>query len=266
MDRRLATNRRNWNLRTPVHAGSRTYDLAGFRAGRRTLRRIELDAVGDVAGLDLLHLQCHFGLDTISWAGRGARATGVDFSDRAIALARRLNAEVGADARFLCADVYDLPSVLDERFDWVVTSYGVLAWLPDLERWARVISHFLRPGGSFLIVEFHPLLGTFEPGPQGCVVANSYFHGELEFPAGEPTYVGDGLIDSPCYEWQHSLGDVVSAICAAGLRIESLREFPFCHYRAFPHMVRGSDGWWRFPENNESIPQMFSLKARKPGR
>ena len=264
MDDRLALNRRNWNQRTPIHAGSNSYDLEGFRAGRQTLRPIELESVGDVAGRSLLHLQCHFGLDTISWSRLGVRATGVDFSDRAIDLARRLNAEIGTDARFFCADVYELPAVLKEQFDWVFTSYGVLAWLPDLERWAQVIHRHLVPGGRFLIVDFHPLLGTYDPAPQGMRVANSYFHHQLQIPGNEPTYAGGGLVESPCYEWQHSLGDVVNALCGAGLVIESMAEYPFCHYRAFPHMLRGVDGWWRFPENNDSIPQMFSIKARKP--
>ena len=265
MDPRLELNRDNWNERTPVHAASDFYDLEGFRSGRSSLRHIEIEAVGDVTGQDLLHLQCHIGLDTISWALRGANATGVDFSDRAIAVARELNADVGAGARFLCADVYELPAVLDERFDWVYTSYGVLAWLPDLDRWAQVASRHLRPGGSFLIVEFHPLLGTLDPVSQGQAAAHSYFHHELAMPANEPSYAGSGTIASPCVEWQHSLGDVVSALAGAGLLIESLREYPYCAYQAFPNMLLGTDGWWRFPENNDSYPQMFSIKARKPG-
>ena len=264
MDQRLALNRSNWNQRTPVHAGSNSYDLEGFRSGRQSLRPIELETVGDIAGRRLLHLQCHFGLDTISWARLGVRATGVDFSDRAIALARELNAEAGTDARFICSDVYGLSAVLKEQFDWVFTSYGVLAWLPDLVRWAQVVNRHLVPGGSFLIIDFHPLLGTFDVAPQGHRISYSYFHHELAIPGNQPTYAGGEQIESPCFEWQHSLGDVVSVLCDAGLVVESLTEYPFCHYRAFPHMVRGADGWWRFPENNDSIPQMFSIKARKP--
>lgn len=264
MDQRLALNRSNWNQRTPIHAASNSYDLAGFRSGRQTLRHIELESVGEAAGRSLLHLQCHFGLDTISWSRLGVRATGVDFSDRAIALARQLNTEVGADARFICADIYELPAVLRKRFDWVLTTYGVLAWLPDLVRWAQVVYRHLQPGGSFLLVDFHPLLGTFEPAGPGCETANSYFHHQLAIPVNQPTYAGGGRVESPCFEWQHSLGDVVCALCGAGLVIESLTEFPFCAYRAFPHMVCGPDGWWRFPEKNDSIPQMFSIKARKP--
>ncbi len=266
MDRRLETNRANWNERTPVHADSAFYDVAGFKAGRNTLKDIERAEVGDVAGKSLLHLQCHFGLDTMSWARLGARATGVDFSNAAIDLARGLNEEVGAEARFICANVYDLPGVLDEEFDIVFTSYGVLVWLPDLDRWAEVISRHLRPGGVFYLVEFHPVLTTYEPTARGdALPVYSYFRQELFIPGGEHTYAGAERIPSPNYEWQHSLGEIVTALVHAGLRLEFLHEFPYCHYQALPAMVQGADGWWRFPENNDSIPQMFSIRARKPG-
>ena len=156
MDERLEINRANWNERTPVHAASAFYDVEGFRAGQATLREIELREVGAVSGRSLLHLQCHFGLDTMSWARQGAKATGIDFSDAAIDLARSLNGELGLETRFICSNVYDLPKVLDEQFDIVFTSYGVLTWLPDLDGWAEVIDNHLKPGGVFYIVEHHP--------------------------------------------------------------------------------------------------------------
>ncbi len=265
MDKRLETNRRNWNERTPVHAASGFYDVAGFEAGRNTLKSIERAEVGDVAGKTLLHLQCHFGLDTMSWARLGARATGVDFSDDAIALARALNEEVGADTRFIRADVYDLPDVLDEEFDIVFTSYGVLVWLPDLDRWAEVVCRHLKPGGTFYIVEFHPVLTTLKPAANGDALPTySYFREELYFAGGEPSYAGAEHIASPNFEWQHSLGEIVTALVSAGLRIEFLHEFPFCNYQALPTMAQGEDGWWRFSEKNDSIPQMFSIRAFKP--
>ena len=155
-DQRLLANRQNWNERTPVHAASDFYDVAGFKAGRITLTDIERGEVGDVSGKTLLHLQCHFGLDTMSWARLGATATGVDFSEAAIDLARSLNDELRLNTRFIRSDVYGLPDVLDEEFDVVFTSYGVLVWLPDLDRWARTIRRMLRSGGTFYLVEFHP--------------------------------------------------------------------------------------------------------------
>ena len=265
MDKRIETNRINWNEKTSVHAASAFYDVAGFKAGQITLKAIEREEVGSVSGKSLLHLQCHFGLDTMSWARLGAQATGVDFSDAAIDLARALDAEVGTDARFIRSAVYDLTNVLDEEFDIVFTSYGVLCWLPELDGWAEVVFRYLKSGGTFYIVEFHPVLQTLEPSASGDAQPfYSYFHEELFFAGDEPSYAGSDNIASPNYEWQHSLGEIVTALADAGLRIEFLHEFPFCHFQALPTMIQGKDGWWRFPENNDSFPQMFSIRAIKP--
>ena len=264
MDERLEINRNNWNERTPVHAASDFYDVAGFKAGRITLTGIERQEVGDVSGKMLLHLQCHFGLDTMSWSRLGAVATGIDFSDAAIDLARSLNKELGLDVRFIYSNVYDLPDVLDERFDIVFTSYGVLTWLPDIAKWAEVVANHLKQGGVFYIVEFHPFMGAFEPSESGDMQpVYGYFHEELFFEGNEPSYAGSQLIENPTYEWQHSLGDIVTALIDAGFRIEFLHEFPFCYYQAYPMMEQGYDGWWRFTKHNESFPQMFSIKATK---
>ena len=265
MDKRIETNRTNWNDRTAIHAASEFYDVAGFKAGSITLKSIEREEVGPVSGKSLLHLQCHFGLDTMSWARLGAQATGVDFSDDAIELARALNAEVGADARFICSDVFKLPDVLTEEFDIVFTSYGVLCWLPDLDRWADVVFRYLKPGGTFYIVELHPVLQTLESTASGETRPfYSYFRDELFFAGDEPSYAGEGIIESPQYEWQHSLGEIVTVLARAGLTIEFLHEFSYCCYQALPTMVRGTDGWWRFPEKNDSIPQMYSIRATRP--
>ena len=264
MDRQLQVNRRNWNERTPVHAASDFYDVEGFKAGRITLRDLERGEVGEVSGKTLLHLQCHFGLDTMSWARLGAKPTGVDFSDAAIDLAQSLNDESGLGVRFIHSNIYDLPDVLDEQFDIVFTSYGVLCWLPDLDRWARVVSNHLKPGGVFYIAEFHPLMGTFEQSEAGKIrPAWSYFENEFFFEGNERSYAGTDPIESPNYEWGHSLGEIVTALTGAGLVIEFLHEFPFICYQAFPVMEKSEDGWWRFPDHNDSIPQTFSIRATK---
>ena len=263
MDRRLAANRDNWNERTPVHAASAFYDVEGFKEGRITLSDIERLEVGDVSGKTLLHLQCHFGMDTMSWSRLGAKATGVDFSDAAIDLARALNDEVGTDARFIQSDVYALPGVLHEEFDIVFTSLGVLCWLPDLDRWASVVHRFLRPGGTFYILDGHPVMGIFEESDAGDIRPTySYFHDEL-FECNGSTYTGGGPIASPEYEWQHSLGEIISALTKSGLAIQYLHEFAVSGYHAFPCMTKHNDGWWRFPERNDSFPQLFSIKAVK---
>ena len=264
MDKRLAVNRNNWDERTRAHAASDFYDVEGFKKGRITLTDIERQEVGDVSGKTLLHLQCHFGLDTMSWSRLGARVTGVDFSDAAIGLARQLNEELRLGVRFINSNIYDLPDVLEEQFDIVFTSYGVLTWLPDIARWAEVVSNCLKPAGVFYIVEFHPFAAVFETSELGDMVPTyKYFHHELFFEGGEPSYAGKEVIETPTYEWQHSLGDIVCALIDAGLKIEFLHEFPFACYQAYTAMERGDDGWWRLTKQNDSYPQMFSIRATR---
>ena len=198
--------------------------------------------------------------------GRGwaQRRQGVDFSDAAIELARSLNRELDLDVRFICSNVYDLPDVLDEQFDIVFTSVGVLCWLPDLDKWASVVSHHLKPGGMFYIIDGHPLMNVFEESESGDLrLEYGYFHEEHLWEGGEPSYAGSEIIESPVYEWHHSLGEIVTALIGAGLRIEYLHEFPFSSYRAFPMMKKDDDGLWRFPEHNDSLPQLFSIRATK---
>ncbi len=205
------------------------YGLAGFKRGETSLKSIELEEVGEVEGKSLLHLQCHFGMDTLSWARLGASVTGVDFSDKAIAVAKSLGDEVGIHARFICSNIYDLPQRLDERFDIVYTSYGVLCWLPDLSKWASVIEGFLKPGGMFYIVEGHPILNIFDNSnaATGFRVAQSYFH-KTEPVRWEPE--GDyadknAAVRNPSFEWTHSLSDIINALIGAGLKIEFVHEF-----------------------------------------
>ena len=264
LNEQIHVNRTNWNERTPVHAASALYDVEGFKAGRVTLKDLERREMGDVADKTLLHLQCHFGLDTMSWARMGAKATGIDFSDAAIDLARSLNRELGLDVRFIHSNIYDLPDVLDEQFDIVFTSYGVLCWLPDLDKWASVVANHLKPGGMFYIVDGHPAMSVFEESAAGELrPTHPYFHKEFLWEGGEPSYAGSEIIESPVYEWHHSLGEIVTALIDAGLRIEFLREFAFSAYRAYPIMTKCPDGLWRFPERNESFPQLFSIRATK---
>lgn len=270
MDKRLEQNRRNWNERVPVHVASSFYDVAGFKAGRITLHDIERREVGAVAGRSLLHLQCHFGLDTMSWARLGASATGVDFSAAAIATARGLNAELGLPARFVESNVYDLPGVLDEQFDFVYSGVGVLCWLPDLDEWAQVVARFLKPGGTFYLFDTHPLLGVFESTAGGADIADlrvryGYFPDPagMYFEGGEPSYAGSQVIEAGAYEWAHSIAEILAAIDKAGLRLQFFHEFPVNCYQEFPGMEL-VDGWWRFAKHNH-LPQTFSLRALRPG-
>ena len=230
------------------------------------LNPIELEEMGDVTGKSLLHLQCHFGMDTLSWARRGAKVTGVDFSDKAIDLARSLAKELGIAADFICSDIYKLSAVLDEKFDIVYTSAGVLCWLPDLKRWAEIISHFLKPGGFFYILEGHPFSGIFDDSPDATEpeVKYSYFH--TPEPADwdpEGDYADpDAVVTHGSYEWTHDMGDIINSLISSGLRIEFLHEFPVIPFKGLPFMEQDDNGFWRI--KGDRIPLIFSLKATKP--
>jgi SAM-dependent methyltransferase len=266
MDEHAKTNLARWNELVGVHLHApETYDLSDLRAGGTSLKQIEIGEVGDVRGKRLLHLQCHFGMDTISWARAGAKAVGVDFSPKAIEAARELNAELGAEAEFVCSDVYELPDQLDGLFDVVFTSYGVLYWLSDLGKWAEIVDRFLAPGGFFYIVELHPFGMTLSEEGGRLLVTEPYFD------VGPVAYEEDGsyadraaaVENRLSYEWQHPLADVVDALIANGLRIDFLHEFPFSNFQWFPAMRQGDDGTWRVP-GLEQIPFLFSLRASKP--
>lgn len=259
----LKANKNWWNNATSVHANSKFYDVEGFKKGKTNLTTIDLEELGDVKGKTLLHLQCHFGMGTISWAREGAIATGVDLSDESIELAKKLSNDVGVSADFICADIYSLPEVLDKKFDIVFTSDGVLAWLPDIKKWAKIVSHFLKDGGTFYISEIHPLTNIFSKDFQ---ITDSYFRKEpyVEEVSG-PDYADDHTtVEGTTYEWSHPLSDIVTALIEEGLKIEFLHEFPFTVYDQFPGLMEEDEqGYWKFKDKNIEVPLLFSLKATK---
>jgi 2-polyprenyl-3-methyl-5-hydroxy-6-metoxy-1,4-benzoquinol methylase len=265
MDEQLESNKHLWNKLTRAHLASDFYDVEGFRAGRNQLLPIEVSEVGDVRGKSLLHLQCHFGLDTLSWARLGAMVTGVDFSDSAIDTARSLAAESALEAQFICSDIYALQRVLDREFDIVFTSYGVLCWLPDLEKWAKIISHYLKSGGIFYIAEFHPLVYIFNRRSDATAlrISWSYFSkGEPEKFQGGCDYASDLKHDLISYEWQYSLGKIINSLIGAGLRIQFLHEHPECPCSWFPAMNKDpGHRMWRI--EGDPIPLTFSIRAIK---
>jgi SAM-dependent methyltransferase len=254
-------NRALWDELTPIHLASDFYDVDSFRAGRSSLRRIEVEELGEVTGKTLLHLQCHFGMDTLSWARLGAEVTGCDLSARSIEVARSLAEDLGVKARFVCCELYHLPHVLDGDFDVVFTSYGALPWLPDIGGWADVVRHFLRPGGIFYMVEFHPVIHAFGDGPESDL-AESYFHRDEPHPwKAKATYADPtATVSNTSFQWHHPLGDVVSSLVDRGLAIELLHEHPSSPERLRPWMVQDEDGWWRSPL--DALPALFSLRAR----
>jgi SAM-dependent methyltransferase len=262
----LDVNRANWDDRVRVHAASEFYDLAGFRAGRSTLRAFEPPEVGDVTGRTLLHLQCHLGLDTLSWARLGARVTGLDFSTPAVEAARALAEDTGlADrARFVASDVHRAPEALGgERFDVVYTGFGALVWLPDPTKWARVVADLLVDGGFLYLAEFHPLGELL--GDDGRTVAEDYFRtGDLT--CDEPHTYTDGpeLTSTRSVQWRHPLGEVVTALAGAGLRLDFLREREHTLFRRYPVLEATGDGEYRFPPGHPRLPLVYSLRATRP--
>jgi SAM-dependent methyltransferase len=250
MNEYLATNRNLWDGWTEIHAASAFYDVPGFRSGGLTLRSIEREAVGDVRGKQLLHLQCHFGLDTLSWARLGAHVTGVDFSPRAIALAKSLALDLGLTATFHCADVCDLPTEWADRFDIVFTSYGVLPWLPDLGPWATTIARVLRAGGSFHLIEFHPFAAMLDE--DGRTFRHPYADPEAPF-------------SHASFEWSHSLSGVLRALMDAGLTIREFREYPYSPHGCYPYLEEYEAGRWRVRDQAVDLPLTFSLRAQREG-
>ena len=205
-------------------------------------------------------MQCHFGLDTLAWARRGAQVTGCDLSEKSIELAKALSAELHIPADFICCDVYSLPDRLAWQFDIVFTSYGVLHWLRDVPRWGRLIAHFLKPAGIFYIVEDHPTFRMFTAGEENTIkLDSSYFFAE------RPDRVETTGDSAAYYLWTHSLGEVIDALLDAGLTLEFLHEFPYAARAKFPFMEQGADGWWRLPAHYPQIPFLFSLQARRRG-
>jgi SAM-dependent methyltransferase len=271
-DEQIGDNLKTWEAWTQIHVGSDFYDVTSFRDGRRPIRvrDYEIAEMGPVAGKSLLHLQCHFGLDTLSWGRLGARVTGADFSPAAIAAARELATDVGAEAEFVVSDLYELPRNLDRQFDVVYTSRGVIGWLPDIRRWGQVVGHFVKPGGVFYMTEIHPVAQAFDdedvaPGE----LRLRYPYWEHEPPLTFDVHGSYADRDAPTdglreHSWNHGLGEIVTALIDGGLQIEFVHEFDFAEW-AVPFLVEGPDGRWRLPpETKGSLPLFFSIRASKP--
>ncbi len=265
-------NRSLWDAWTAVHAAGDFYDLEAFKTGGVRIRPYEIELVGDVAGRSLLHLQCHFGIDTLSWARLGATVTGADISPAAIELATRLAIELGfPGARFVLSNLYDLPSNLEGQFDVVYTSRGALNWLPDIRAWAEVAAHFVAPGGIFFITEGHPVMNVFEnEGVRPGKLRLAYPYWEHPDPL---VFAVKGSYADPTadvgsqseHSWDHGLGEIVTALIDAGLRIEALVEHPFLDWST-DFLVESSPGRFVLPPDAAGeLPLMFSLRARKPG-
>lgn len=259
-----------WNELAGHHREGDYETLRRFRAGEVVLDPLVLSEMGAVDGLSLLHLQCHIGVDTLSFVRLGAQVTGVDYSNVAIATARALSAEAGLPGEFIHSRIETAPESIDRRFDRVFTSWGTFFWLPDLTSWGETIAHFLRPGGIFYMADGHPLANSVDDSK-----ASGTKDLRIRYPClnqtealewqTEESYYDDSVTveNSKTFDWNHGLGLVVTALCQAGLTIEYLHEHDFTAWQALPILEEADDGYFRLPDGYPSIPLSFSLRARK---
>lgn len=262
MDNYLEINKKLWNDKVGYHLASPFYDQAGFLSGRNSLQSIELAYLKDVSEKKVLHLQCHFGQDTISLSRMGARATGVDFSEKAIESAQQSADLLQTDTRFICCDVYDLPNRLSEQFDIVFTSYGTIGWLPDLDKWAKVISHFLKPKGKLVFVEFHPVVWMFDNDFDK--IAYSYFNKDTIIETIPGTYADkQAPIKNQSVNWNHPTSEVLNSLIQNGLIITQFDEFDYSPYDCFNGTTQAEPGKFRIAKLADKIPMVFALTAQK---
>ncbi len=270
--RSIAANKELWNAWAKIHVESSFYDVEGFAADPEAhpLDHVVLETAGDVAGKRLLHLQCHFGMDTLRLAMMGATVTGVDFSPVAIEKARALSERIGVPGTFVESDVRALPDEVPVgAFDVVFTSYGAINWLPELTAWAQTIASRLAPGGVFCIAEGHPFLWGFDeslPEPPLTVRYDYFGDGNPLVFAEKGSYADpDADFEGESHSWQHTFAQIVGALLGAGLQLEWLAEYPCISWQQFPFLVQDDEGMWRLPEGMPSLPMLFALRARKPG-
>jgi len=271
----FSANRESWNKRTAVHKDSAFYDFESFKKGKTSLSKIELEELGNVKGKSLLHLQCHFGMDSMSWEREGAVCVGVDLSDEAINLAKEINEELNLDTKFICSNIYDLKDNAEalryysspsgggwEGADIVFTSYGTIGWLPDLDKWVEIVAYFLKPGGTFYIADFHPMLWMMDED-FGKIKYN-YFNTEVITEEISGTYTDrNAPIKSVEHGWNHPFSEIINALIKQGLQIEQFNEFPYSPYNCFNNLEQGADEMWRIKGMDEKMPMMYSIKATK---
>lgn len=258
----LKINKAAWNDKTDVHIASEFYDNAAFLRGKSTLMPIELELLGDVKGKKILHLQCHFGQDTMSLSRMGAKATGVDLSDKAVDRARGFAAQLNLDTQFACCDVYDAPNHLKGKFDIVFTSYGTIGWLPDLGKWANVVSHFLKKGGKFVMADFHPVVWMFDNDFRE--VRYNYFNTETIIEEETGTYADRAAeVHSKTVSWNHPTSEILNALIGSGLEIKRYDEYDYSPYSCFNHIEEQEKGKFRIAHLGNKIPMVYAILAMK---
>ena len=258
----LKINQKAWNDKTLVHLTSNFYDQTTFLEGKNSLKKPELDVLGDVRGKRILHLQCHFGQDTLSLARMGAIVTGLDFSNVAIENAVKINDQLGLNASFICADVYSLPDDLIGQFDIVFTSYGTIGWLPELGSWAETIKKALVPGGKFIMVDFHPFIWTFDNDVQK--IEYDYFNSDPIIEEIEGTYADrNAPIKTQTISWNHGIGEILNTLIQAGISIQEFSELDFSPFNCFANMKQIAEDKFIFDHIPQAIPMIYRIVADK---
>ncbi|WP_294263720.1 class I SAM-dependent methyltransferase [uncultured Chryseobacterium sp.] len=262
MENYLDINRNSWNAKVEPHLKSDFYFVDEFLKGRTSLNSIELELLGNVQNKSILHLQCHLGQDSISLARLGAKVTGIDLSDKAIEAAGDLARKAQTDTEFICTDLYNLPNILDRKFDIVFTSYGTIGWLPDLRKWAEIISRFLKPEGKFVMAEFHPVVWMFDDDFKG--IKYNYFNEKPIIETYEGTYADQSAdLVQEYVMWNHSLADVLQNLIQNQMQIMHFKEFDWSPYPCFRHVDEFEKGKWRIPQLGNKIPLVYAVEAIK---
>ncbi len=268
IERSFWINRARWDELVAIHLRSPDYRVAAFKAGEDHLHPIEAVEIGPIAGKRLVHLQCHFGLDTLCLARRGASVTGLDFSSAAIAAARALAAETGIPACFVLGNIYDAPALIGGHFDIVYVSWGALNWLPDIKGWAQIVARMLGVGGVLYLIEGHPLaMALDQAGPDSPILpTHDYFQSPaplVGYAAASYTGDPDPVAHAEMHEWIHPLGVVVTALIEAGLVLDWVHEHDRIAWQMFCCLEQGPDHMWRLPVGRPSLPLAYSIRARK---
>ncbi len=255
-------NKLAWNERAKVHINSEFYNQTKFLQGENSLKEIELALLGDVSGKTILHLQCHFGQDTLSLARMGAKVTGVDLSDTAIDMAKDTANQLQLEATFICCDLYDLPQHLNETFDIVFSTYGTIGWLPDIDRWAAIVSKFMKPQGDFIFAEFHPVVWMFDNDLQQ--VTYRYFKDEAIVEELQGTYADQSADIKPeMVSWNHGLGEVIQSLLNQELQLLSFEEFDYSPYDVFPDCIEIAPSRFQVKHLGNKVPMVYALNMKK---
>ena len=258
----LGINKKSWNERVAHHISGALYDMENFLKGANSLRDIEMAFLGNIEGKSILHLQCHFGQDTLSLEGLGAQVTGVDFSDIAIQKAEEFRDQLGLKSKFICCDLFDLPYYLDEQFDYVFASYGTINWLPDIEKWASIVSKFLKPTGQLIFAEFHPFIWMFDDDLNKIIYKYSDSRPILEVDTS--TYgAKDIKAEFECVTWNHGIGDVINALIKNGLKIDDFQEYDYSPWDSFSNTIEFAPNKFHIKHVGNKIPYVYSILATK---